>query len=106
MAVVGLEHVAMPRVLGHLEQPLHGDVGLYDVELGHNSPLCRVANHQPPRKPRESTSRGTRGRSASLRLAAPLVQRGASAMGGHARGIRSSGQLTKTNRFAQAWQGL
>src|SRR5688572_22701130 len=39
VTVVGREQITMPRILGHLEQPLDRDVGLGDVEMRHGKPL-------------------------------------------------------------------
>ena len=36
VAVVSRQQITMPRVLGDVEQPLDGDVGLGDVEVRHD----------------------------------------------------------------------
>jgi len=64
MAVVSLKHVAMPRILGRTQQPLHGDVGLSDLSFA--SPVPSLTS---PRTSHRMNVRCDVG-SASLRFAA------------------------------------
>src|SRR5438552_3472169 len=66
MAVIGLEHVAMPGVVCHLEKLLYRHVRLRDVELKHVNPfrirlmrLNRIYRKKPCQKPVDRSTGAT-----------------------------------------------